>query len=97
MKQRQEKQNHHSACLNTSHAGPCQAAIEEEIVTSLWPDIDQIQSIQVDDMLPICAFGELVPAMEARYIPITFKLKIIESFPCNSSVLPFAAHSRYPG
>ncbi|XP_066601647.1 male-specific lethal 1-like 1 [Prorops nasuta] len=62
LKQRQERQNHQATCYNTNHTGPCPSAVEEEAVTSLWPDIDQIQSLQVDTQLPVTAFGAPIPS-----------------------------------
>ncbi|XP_023315473.1 male-specific lethal 1 homolog isoform X1 [Trichogramma pretiosum] len=65
LKQRQEKQNHHAACLNLNHSGPCLSATEENNVTTLWPEIDQLQSIQVDDYIPVSAFGSSIPCYTA--------------------------------
>ncbi|XP_076618382.1 male-specific lethal 1 homolog [Colletes latitarsis] len=62
LKQRQERQNHQATCYNTNHTGPCPSAVEEESVSSLWPDIEQIQSLQVDPQLPITAFGAPIPS-----------------------------------
>lgn len=62
LKQRQERQNHQATCYNTNHTGPCPSAIEEETVISLWPDIEQIQSLQVDPQLPVTAFGAPIPS-----------------------------------
>ena len=61
LKQRQERQNHHATCYNTNHSGPCPSSVEEESITTLWPDIEQIQNIQVDTQLPVNAFGISVP------------------------------------
>ncbi|XP_076753980.1 male-specific lethal 1 homolog [Xylocopa sonorina] len=62
LKQRQERQNHQATCYNTNHTGPCPSAIEEETVSSLWPDLEQIQSLQVDPQLPVTAFGAPIPS-----------------------------------
>ncbi|XP_003427748.1 male-specific lethal 1 homolog isoform X2 [Nasonia vitripennis] len=62
LKSRQERQSHHATCYNTNHTGPCPSAPEEESVTTMWPEVDQIQSIQVDTQLPISAFGASVPS-----------------------------------
>lgn len=62
MKQRQEKQSHSSACYNLNHAGPCATPVVDEPITSLWPEIDHIHSIQVDDQLPVSAFGASIPS-----------------------------------
>lgn len=62
LKQRQERQNHQATCYNTNHTGPCPSSMEEETVTSLWPDVEQIQSLQVDPHLPVTAFGSLIPS-----------------------------------
>ncbi|KYM96302.1 Male-specific lethal 1 like protein [Cyphomyrmex costatus] len=61
LKQRQERQNHQATCYNTNHTGPCPSSMEEETITSLWPDIEQIQSLQVDHHLPVTAFGVPIP------------------------------------
>lgn len=61
LKQRQERQNHQATCYNTNHSGPCSSSTEEETVKTLWPDLDQIQSLQVDAQLPVNAFGAAVP------------------------------------
>lgn len=70
LKQRQERQNHQATCYNTNHTGPCPSAVEEETVTSLWPDVDQIQSLQVDPQLPVTAFGAPIPS----FTPSEFSL-----------------------
>ncbi|KZC08712.1 PREDICTED: male-specific lethal 1 homolog [Dufourea novaeangliae] len=62
LKQRQERQNHQATCYNTNHTGPCPSAVEEEAMSSLWPDIEQIQSLQVDSQLPVTAFGAPIPS-----------------------------------
>ncbi|XP_054001942.1 serine-rich adhesin for platelets-like [Hylaeus anthracinus] len=62
LKQRQERQNHQATCYNTNHTGPCPSAVEEEAVSSLWPDIEQIHSLQVDPQLPVTAFGAPIPS-----------------------------------
>ncbi|KAI4486508.1 hypothetical protein M0804_005878 [Polistes exclamans] len=62
LKQRQERQNHQATCYNTNHTGPCPSTMEEETVTSLWPDVEQIQSLQVDHQLPVTAFGAPIPS-----------------------------------
>lgn len=62
LKQRQERQNHQATCYNTNHTGPCPSAVEEETVSSLWPDVEQIQSLQVDPQLPVTAFGAPIPS-----------------------------------
>ncbi|KMQ86608.1 male-specific lethal 1-like 1 protein [Lasius niger] len=62
LKQRQERQNHQATCYNTNHTGPCPSSMEEETVTSLWPDLEQIQSLQVDPHLPVTAFGSPIPS-----------------------------------
>ena len=66
LKQRQERQNHQSNCYNTNHVGPCSSTTEEETVKSLWPDVEQIQSLQVDTQLPVTAFGAAVPSFILR-------------------------------
>lgn len=66
LKQRQERQTHHPSCLNINHTGPCLAATEEESITTLWPEIDQIQSIQVDTQLPVSSFGAAIPSFITR-------------------------------
>ncbi|XP_012270632.1 male-specific lethal 1 homolog isoform X2 [Orussus abietinus] len=70
LKQRQERQNHQATCYNTNHTGPCPSAAEEETIMSLWPDVDQIQSIQVDPELPVTAFGAPIPS----FTPCEFSL-----------------------
>nr|XP_033338820.1 male-specific lethal 1 homolog [Megalopta genalis] len=70
LKQRQERQNHQATCYNTNHTGPCPSTVEEEAVSSLWPDIEQIQSLQVDAQLPITAFGAPIPS----FTPSEFSL-----------------------
>ncbi|KAF7994984.1 hypothetical protein HCN44_004456 [Aphidius gifuensis] len=70
LKQRQERQNHLATCYNTNHTGPCPTTAEEEIVTTLWPEIDQIQSLQVDPQLPVAAFGAPIPS----FTPSEFSL-----------------------
>ncbi|XP_076163867.1 male-specific lethal 1 homolog [Ptiloglossa arizonensis] len=70
LKQRQERQNHQATCYNTNHTGPCPSAVEEEAVLSLWPDIEQIQSLQVDPQLPVTAFGAPIPS----FTPSEFSL-----------------------
>ncbi|KYN44026.1 Male-specific lethal 1-like 1 [Trachymyrmex septentrionalis] len=70
LKQRQERQNHQATCYNTNHTGPCPSSMEEETITSLWPDIEQIQSIQVDLHLPVTAFGAPIPS----FTPCEFSL-----------------------
>ncbi|XP_076277527.1 uncharacterized protein LOC143207686 isoform X2 [Lasioglossum baleicum] len=70
LKQRQERQNHQATCYNTNHTGPCPSAVEEEAVSSLWPDVEQIQSLQVDAQLPITAFGAPIPS----FTPSEFSL-----------------------
>ena len=66
LKQRQDRQNHQATCYNTNHTGPCPSSMEEETVTSLWPDVEQIQSLQVDPHLPVTAFGSLIPSFTPR-------------------------------
>lgn len=44
--------------------------MEEEAVTSLWPDVEQIQSLQVDPQLPVTAFGAPIPS----FTPSEFSL-----------------------
>ena len=66
LKQRQERQNHHIACFNVNHSGPCQPSAEEDTVPSLWPDIDHVQSIQIEEVLPMCAFGDYLPTFTPR-------------------------------
>lgn len=66
LKQRQERQTHHATCYNTNHTGPCLPSAEEEIITTLWPEVDQIQSLQIDTQLPISAFGASIPSFTAR-------------------------------
>lgn len=66
LKQRQERQNHQATCYNTNHTGPCSSTAEEEIVTTLWPEIEQIQSLQVDPQLPVSAFGTPIPSFTPR-------------------------------
>ncbi|XP_043273207.1 male-specific lethal 1 homolog [Venturia canescens] len=61
LKQRQERQNHHATCYNTNHTGPCASNMEEETIISLWPDVDQIQNLQIDSQLPVSAFGAPIP------------------------------------
>ncbi|XP_011331117.1 uncharacterized protein LOC105275741 isoform X2 [Ooceraea biroi] len=70
LKQRQERQNHQATCYNTNHTGPCPSSMEEETITSLWPDIEQIQSLQVDPHLPVTAFGAAIP----NFTPSEFSL-----------------------
>ncbi|KYQ57207.1 Male-specific lethal 1 like protein [Trachymyrmex zeteki] len=70
LKQRQERQNHQATCYNTNHTGPCPSSMEEETITSLWPDIEQIQSLQVDLHLPVTAFGAPIPS----FTPCEFSL-----------------------
>ncbi|XP_024869596.1 male-specific lethal 1-like 1 isoform X2 [Temnothorax curvispinosus] len=70
LKQRQERQNHQATCYNTNHTGPCPSSMEEETITSLWPDIEQIQSLQVDSHLPVTAFGAPIPS----FTPSEFSL-----------------------
>lgn len=70
LKQRQERQNHQATCYNTNHTGPCPSTVEEETVSSLWPDIEQIQSLQVDSQLPVTAFGAPIPS----FTPSEFSL-----------------------
>ncbi|KAL2719034.1 ras guanine nucleotide exchange factor G-like [Vespula squamosa] len=70
LKQRQERQNHQATCYNTNHTGPCPSSMEEEAVTSLWPDVEQIQSLQVDHQLPVTAFGAPIPS----FTPSEFSL-----------------------
>ncbi|XP_076687327.1 male-specific lethal 1 homolog [Andrena cerasifolii] len=70
LKQRQERQNHQATCYNTNHTGPCPSAVEEESVSSLWPDLEQIQSLQVDPQLPVTAFGAPIPS----FTPSEFSL-----------------------
>ncbi|KOX67159.1 Male-specific lethal 1-like 1 [Melipona quadrifasciata] len=70
LKQRQERQNHQATCYNTNHTGPCPSTVEEEAVLSLWPDVEQIQSLQVDPQLPIAAFGAPIPS----FTPSEFSL-----------------------
>ncbi|XP_014467748.1 PREDICTED: male-specific lethal 1 homolog [Dinoponera quadriceps] len=70
LKQRQERQNHQATCYNTNHTGPCPSSLEEETITSLWPDVDQIQSLQVDPHLPVTAFGTPIPS----FTPSEFSL-----------------------
>lgn len=70
LKQRQERQNHQATCYNTNHTGPCPTTSEEEVVTTLWPEIDQIQSLQVDPQLPVSAFGAPIPS----FTPSEFSL-----------------------
>ncbi|XP_023247352.1 male-specific lethal 1 homolog isoform X2 [Copidosoma floridanum] len=65
LKQRQERQSHHSACYNLNHPGPCLASLEDEQITTLWPEVEQIQSIQVDTILPVSAFGAAIPSYTA--------------------------------
>ena len=83
LKQRQERQNHQATCYNTNHVGPCSSSTEEEIVKSLWPDVEQVQSLQVDSQLPVNAFGSAVPSFSLRYkkvVRISFsnkKLKVL--------------------
>lgn len=72
MKQRQERQNHQATCYNTNHSGPCSSSTEEESVKTLWPDLDQIQSLQVDAQLPVNAFGAAVPGFSLRYDNLKF-------------------------
>jgi len=66
LKQRQERQNHQATCYNTNHTGPCPSSMEEETITSLWPDIEQIQTLQVDPQLPVTAFGAPIPSFTPR-------------------------------
>lgn len=66
LKQRQERQNHQATCYNTNHSGPCHSAVEEEAVSSLWPDVEQLQSLQVDPLLPVTAFGAPIPSFTPR-------------------------------
>ncbi|XP_058808572.1 male-specific lethal 1-like 1 [Phymastichus coffea] len=66
LKQRQERQSHHPTCMNVNHTGPCLATAEEENVITLWPELDQIQSIQVDPQLPVSSFGSSV-----AYFPLS--------------------------
>ncbi|XP_015601133.1 male-specific lethal 1 homolog isoform X2 [Cephus cinctus] len=66
LKQRQERQNHQATCYNTNHTGPCPSAAEEEAITSLWPDVDQIQGLQVETLLPVTAFGAPIPSFTPR-------------------------------
>jgi hypothetical protein len=40
--------------------------MEEETITSLWPDMEQIQSLQVDFHLPVTAFGAPIPSFIPR-------------------------------
>ncbi|XP_015115124.1 male-specific lethal 1 homolog [Diachasma alloeum] len=70
LKQRQERQNHQATCYNTNHTGPCPSTAEEETITSLWPEVDQIQSLQVDPQLPVSAFGASIPS----FTPSEFSL-----------------------
>ncbi|XP_017874992.1 male-specific lethal 1 homolog [Ceratina calcarata] len=70
LKQRQERQNHQATCYNTNHTGPCPSTVEEEQVSSLWPDVEQIQSLQVDPQLPVTAFGAPIPS----FTPSEFSL-----------------------
>ncbi|XP_034186901.1 uncharacterized protein LOC117607378 [Osmia lignaria lignaria] len=70
LKQRQERQNHQATCYNTNHTGPCPSTVEEETVSSLWPDVEQIQSLQVDPHLPVTAFGAPIPS----FTPSEFSL-----------------------
>nr|XP_031848749.1 male-specific lethal 1 homolog [Nomia melanderi] len=70
LKQRQERQNHQATCYNTNHTGPCPSTIEEEAVSSLWPDMEHIQSLQVDAQLPVTAFGAPIPS----FTPSEFSL-----------------------
>lgn len=67
LKQRQERQNHQATCYNTNHVGPCSSSTEEEIVKSLWQDVEQVQSLQVDTQLPVTAFGAAIPSFTLRY------------------------------
>lgn len=66
LKQRQERQNHQATCYNTNHTGPCPSSMEEETITSLWPDIEQIQTLQIEPHLPVTAFGALIPSFTPR-------------------------------
>ncbi|XP_053598300.1 serine/threonine-protein kinase pakD [Microplitis demolitor] len=75
LKQRQERQNHQATCYNTNHTGPCPSTAEEEVITTLWPDMDQIQSLQVDPELPVSAFGAPVPS----FTPSEFSLPWLHS------------------
>lgn len=67
LRQRMEKQNHQSTCYNTNHSGPCPSSVEEENIKSFWPDLDQIQSLEIDSQLPVTAFGAPVPTFNPRY------------------------------
>ena len=63
LKKRQEKQTHHSSCVNPNHSGPCLPSTEEESITTLWPEADQVQYIIVSDELPVSAFGAVIPRL----------------------------------
>ncbi|KAH0550005.1 male-specific lethal 1 homolog [Cotesia glomerata] len=75
LKQRQERQNHQATCYNTNHTGPCPSSTEEEVITTLWPDVDQVQSLQVDPELPVSAFGAPIPS----FTPSEFSLPWLHS------------------
>ncbi|XP_034943111.1 male-specific lethal 1 homolog [Chelonus insularis] len=75
LKQRQERQNHQATCYNTNHTGPCPSTTEEETVTTLWPEVEQIQSLQVDPQLPVSAFGAPIPS----FTPSEFSLPWLHS------------------
>lgn len=68
LRQRLERQNHLPTCYNTNHSGPCPSTTEDETISTLWPDIDQVQSLQVDPQLPVTAFGSLIPTFTPRFV-----------------------------
>ncbi|XP_046422705.1 male-specific lethal 1 homolog [Neodiprion fabricii] len=70
LKQRQERQNHQATCYNTNHTGPCPTQPAEEAVSTLWPEPEQIQGLQVDSRLPVTAFGVPIPT----FTPTEFSL-----------------------
>ncbi|KAJ8687561.1 hypothetical protein QAD02_023355 [Eretmocerus hayati] len=56
LKRRQERQSHQSNCYTLNHSGRS-SPVEDENIKTLWPEAEQVQGIQVDELLPVSAFG----------------------------------------
>ena len=84
------------------------STVEDRVITSLYPDVDNIMAIEVAESVPVCVFGCPVPAIPVKEMDLPWfsiakrevqvrqaKEKLLKKALTKTSSLSRRRHSKY--